>query len=300
MSTVGSWSTFRCDTEERLSCPRLAHSLRALRWALAGRQSIGRAGIEKPATQRVHEEDQQLFELVAEQVAAALDRANQVAEKRVNDYLSGAMAWASDLAHDINVDVGYIRNRAYWLREREPNITAQGKQWAREIDERAGELAIKARDDSSERAEVSVQLSDFLEKKVRDWQVRACPDTTISYDWGSTPMPVSVYPEQVWKAVRHLLRNAIEAMAYKGQLWLRLRPFSPEQVELQVENDGPDIPPTVRQRIFREPYSSKEGGMGLLIAKKLVEGMSGTLRLLPSQPSRGPIFAIRLAECRRP
>ena len=38
----------------------------------------------------------------------------------------------------------------------------------------------------------------------------------------------------------------------------------------------------------------KDAGMGLLIAKKLVEGMDGTLRLLPSQPDRGPIFAIRL------
>ena len=65
-------------------------------------------------------------------------------------------------------------------------------------------------------------------------------------------MPVSVYPEQVWKATRHLLRNAIEAMDYKGQIWLRLRPFGTQQVELQVENNGPDIPPAVRQRIFQE------------------------------------------------
>ena len=90
--------------------------------------------LKSPQLRAFTTEDEQLFELVAEQVAAALERANQVAEKRVSDYLTGATAWASELAHDINVDVGYIRNRAYWLREREPNITVLGKQWAREID----------------------------------------------------------------------------------------------------------------------------------------------------------------------
>ena len=76
------------------------------------------------------------------------------------------------------------------------------------------------------------------------------PDTKISYDWGDTPTPVSVYPEQVWKAVRHLLRNAIEAMAYKGRYRYGYA-FGTEQMELQVENDGPDIPQAARQRIFR-------------------------------------------------
>ena len=38
--------------------------------------------------------------------------------------------------------------------------------------------------------------------------------------------------------------------------------------------------------------------MGLLIAKKLVEGMDGILRLLPSQPGHGPIFVIRLKQAR--
>ena len=78
---------------------------------------LGALVLKSPQINAFTKEDAQLFELVAEQVAAALDRANQVAEKRVSDYLTGAMAWASDLAHDINVDVGYIRNRAYWLRD---------------------------------------------------------------------------------------------------------------------------------------------------------------------------------------
>lgn len=242
------------------------------------------------------EEDRRLFELVAEQVAAALERANQVAAKRVNDYLTGAMAWASDLAHDINIDIGFIRDNAYRIWTREPGITEQGKRWAREIDAKASELKDKARDKDSERISVPTDLSAFLRRKLVEWQVRACPNTEISSDWGETAMMASIYPEQLWRALRHLLRNALHPMEYRGQIWLRLRSGDPDRVELQVENSGPDIPPDVRQRLFREPYSTKDqgGGMGLLIADMLIKSMGGTLRLEPSQPGRGPVFTISL------
>jgi signal transduction histidine kinase len=245
-------------------------------------------------------EDERLCELVAHQVAVALERASEVAEKRVSDYLTGAMAWAADVAHDINVDVGYIRYRTSWLlgavQEEEQ------REWVREIDQRAGELADKARDDRSERKEAPVLLSPFLEKKVREWHVRHSPDTRIVYDWCSdAEVAVKAYPEQIWKAVRHLLRNAIEAMHHQGRIDLRLHPVASEMMELQVENSGPDIPPEVRERIFREPFTTKNsenGGMGLLIAKMLLEKMNGSIKLLPSQPGRGPIFAIRVPQGR--
>jgi signal transduction histidine kinase len=243
-------------------------------------------------------DDERLCELVAHQVAFALERANQVAEKRVNDYLTGAMSWAADVAHDINVDVSYIRYRASWLRDAAQD--EEQKEWAIEIDQRAGELADKARDARSERTEAPILLSGFLERKVQEWHVRHSPATKIHFDWGGpTEAPVFVYPEKVWKAVRHLLRNAIEAMDYKGQINLRLQPVGCQQMELQVEDIGPDIPPAVRERLFREPYSTKSGvmgGMGLLIAKMLLENMNGSITLLSSQLGRGPVFAIRLPQ----
>lgn len=244
-------------------------------------------------------EDEQLFELVAEQVAATLERANQVAEKRVKDYLMGAMAWASDLAHDINIDVGLIRDNAYRIWDRDPGVTEEGKRWAREIDAKASELKDKARDAGSERELMPTELGPFLEKRVENWQARACPNTKIDCDWGDKPLLVSVYPEQLWRAVRHLLRNAIEAMERKGQIWLHVRSLESDRVELRIENIGPDIPLDVRRRLFREPFSSKgkkEGGKGLLLAKLLIEDMKGELSLLPPLEGHGPIFSIRLLQ----
>jgi GAF domain-containing protein len=259
---------------------------------------LGVLVFKSPKRDAFSQEDQEWFELVAEQSAVAIERANQVARKRVDDFLTGATAWASEVAHDINVDISYIRNRAYWLRERMPEVTAQGRQWAKEIDERAGGLANKARYERAERARETLRLAAFLEHKVQEWQVRACPATKITYEWGDTPLWVAVYREQLWRAVRHLLRNAVEAMDYRGEIWLRLRSLPLNRVELLVENSGPDLSPLARQKLFREPYSSRanehERGMGLLIARVLIEQMGGTIRLLPARPGRGPVFSLWL------
>ncbi|MBU6351702.1 MAG: GAF domain-containing protein [Chloroflexi bacterium] len=259
---------------------------------------LGVLMLKSPKRDAFSQEDQEWFELVAEQIAVAIERANQVARKRVDDFLTGAMAWASEVAHDINVDISYIRSRAYWLRERMPEVTAQGRQWAKEIDERAGMLANKARYERAERARETLRLAVFLEDKVQEWQVRACPATKITYEWGDSPAWVAVYREQLWRAVRHLLRNAVEAMDYRGEIWLRLRSLPSNRVELLVENSGPDLSPLARQKLFREPYSSRanehERGMGLLIARKLIEQMGGTIRLLPARPGCGPVFSLWL------
>lgn len=248
------------------------------------------------------EQDRLLFKLVAQQTLIALEREEQVAEKRISDRLTGVMAWASELAHDINVDIGFIRDHAYRIWARDPGVTEIGKRWAREIDERAGELKDTARDAGSERDMIPIYLDDFLEKKVNEWQVRACPNTKIDFEWGEQSIPVYIYPEQVWRAVRHLLRNAVEAMERKGQIWLRLRLIDSEYAELQIENSGIDIPPEVRQRIFREPFSDKGKGrgMGLQISRMLIKDMGGKLRLLPPQEGRGPVFSIQLVRAPAP
>ena len=225
-----------------------------------------------------------------------------MARKHVDDILTRATAWAAELAHDINVDINYIRNRAYWLRERMPEVTTQGRQWAKEIDERAAVLANKARDERAERAYKVLPLAGFLEEKIREWQVRACTATEIVYEWEDTSVCISVYPDQLWRVVRHLLRNAVEAMGYRGKIWLRLRLLPSNCVELLVENNGPDLSPIARQQLFHGLYSSKpnghERGMGLLLAKKLIEQMDGILCLLPAKPGRGPVFALQLPRSR--
>ena len=258
---------------------------------------IGVLVLKSDVSNAFSKEDEHLFELVARQIAAALERAEQVQKRRVDDYLKGAMAWASELAHDVNIDIGLIRDDAYRIWSRTPLPSEQVQMWARRIDAQAAELKDKARDTISEREIIDLRMSELLEERIGKWQPRVCPNTEIQYDWKDTSLQVSVYPEQLWRAVRHLLSNAVTAMNRRGTIWLRSYLGDSRTVVLQVENSGPDIPPEVRQHILREPFSTKkEGGMGLLLANMYIENMGGTLHLEPLPGTYGPVFTIRLPQ----
>lgn len=242
--------------------------------------------------------DQYLFELVAQQVALAIDRAKQHADQiRFKDTIAGATAWAAEVAHTINNEVGYIRNRAYWLRD-EPGMSEDALQYVQEIDVSAERLAGAVRSARAGQATPEAfALDEMLQKRIAQWQSNSCPESVkVEFSVGSPAIMVYAHREQLWRAVRHLLRNAVEAMNGQGTLTLSLTYLDASQAELQVKDTGPGIPAPLQQRILREPISSKGAnrGIGLLMARFMIESMGGSIDLLSSPSGCGAVFAIRL------
>jgi signal transduction histidine kinase len=63
---------------------------------------------------------------------------------------------------------------------------------------------------------------------------------------------------QVWT---NILDNAIDALGGKGQITVRT--YAKEgNVFVEIQDDGPGIPPEIQQRIFEPFYTSKEPGVG--------------------------------------
>ncbi|HOV65282.1 MAG TPA: HAMP domain-containing sensor histidine kinase, partial [Spirochaetia bacterium] len=90
---------------------------------------------------------------------------------------------------------------------------------------------------------------------------------------------------QVWM---NLIRNAAEAMKFKGVLEIRTE-IQGENAAVSVIDSGPGIPEEIRERIF-EPFftTKKEGegiGLGLDICKRIVELHRGTISF-QSRPGR--------------
>ena len=52
-----------------------------------------------------------------------------------------------------------------------------------------------------------------------------------------------------------------------------------EGFHIAVENNGPPIPPELKEKIFEERFSTKgeERGMGLAIVREIVESVGGTI-----------------------
>ncbi len=99
---------------------------------------------------------------------------------------------------------------------------------------------------------------------------------------------------QVEQALINLVRNAAEATLETGGgvriRWGREGMF----VNIEVEDDGPGIAST--ENLFVPFFTTKPGGsgIGLLLARQVIEAHGGSLRLVNRESSRGAIAVVRL------
>ena len=97
-------------------------------------------------------------------------------------------------------------------------------------------------------------------------------------------------------AVVNLIKNAFDAMPRGGTLTITTR-ASGDQVDVDVEDTGSGIPEEIRTRIFEPFFSTKPihqgSGLGLIIAKEVVERSGGTMEFT-SQTGAGTTFRIHV------
>ena len=102
---------------------------------------------------------------------------------------------------------------------------------------------------------------------------------------------------QVQRAIQNVVINAIQAAAEKkGQVSVDCaqKDF---YVDLRIEDNGAGISPSQINRIFDPYFTTKQAksgtGLGLYIAKKVVEDHHGSIKV-ESTPNVGTVFTIRL------
>ena len=99
--------------------------------------------------------------------------------------------------------------------------------------------------------------------------------------------------QQVWQ---HLILNATHATARRGAIMIGLRTYN-NQAEIRITDFGCGIAPDIKDRIF-EPFfttraSGEGGGMGLSIAKKIIEQHHGSIEV-ESKVGDGTTFTVNL------
>ncbi|MGH9847222.1 MAG: ATP-binding protein, partial [Blastocatellia bacterium] len=111
------------------------------------------------------------------------------------------------------------------------------------------------------------------------------------------PAGILVYAdaERVERVLGNLLANAVQAMPQGGRVEIGAT-GSDGHVRIDVVDDGPGVPPEIRERLF-EPFIShgKQGGtgLGLAIARGIIEAHDGRITLADSN-GRGAHFVIEL------
>ena len=113
-------------------------------------------------------------------------------------------------------------------------------------------------------------------------------------------MVVRVDPEQIYRALFNLVRNARQAIVAGGDPG-RITVAATETANewrITVTDTGPGLPPKAREHLF-QPFQggARKGGtgLGLVIAAELVRGHGGTLKLCETGES-GTMFEIRLPQ----
>jgi signal transduction histidine kinase len=101
-------------------------------------------------------------------------------------------------------------------------------------------------------------------------------------------------PGKLRTAFRNIIANAVEAVSRKGVIRVRLENRG-SVISVAVTDSGCGMTAETAARVF-EPYFSTKGsgtGLGLPIAKKIIEDHGGTIAV-ESEPGRGTTVTVEL------
>ncbi len=135
---------------------------------------------------------------------------------------------------------------------------------------------------------------------------RAWSDERIEFRLEGTPhLHARLRPDLLAQVLAALLRNAAEAIPEDraGRVVVAARPAEDGRIHLTVTDDGGGMTPEVLRRAF-EPFFSTKGegkgsGLGLPVARALVESLGGELRL-ESRLEAGTTATLSLPEATPP
>ncbi len=110
----------------------------------------------------------------------------------------------------------------------------------------------------------------------------------LSFEVEGTPRPVHGDPVLLSEALQNLLDNAARyGCADGGAIRVQLR-YADDEVLLAVEDDGPGVPETERERVFERFHRAGDGvddgcGLGLTIVREIAERHGGRASLAASR-----------------
>jgi two-component system sensor kinase FixL len=224
--------------------------------------------------------------------------------------LSAVGTMASALAHELNQPLTAVANYLEASRDLIDSPDPDMKEILREaLSEaavqavRAGEIVRKLRSYVS-RGEVDahpVSLAPVLADAIALSKIsRDRADMPVKADIAKGIDRVLADPIQIQQVVINLIRNAMDALADKPDGAIQLRAFladEPGFVAIEVCDNGPGLPPEMKQTVFKPFATTKSQGMGLglSICQTIVEAHGGTIRVV-SPPLGGSCFRFTLRQ----
>ncbi|MHA1614171.1 MAG: sensor histidine kinase, partial [Candidatus Thorarchaeota archaeon] len=126
-----------------------------------------------------------------------------------------------------------------------------------------------------------------FEELIKEVAVTSIPDD-ISLEFGELPL-LNCDRAKMVQVVQNLLQNAFEH-GKATSITISSKPDR-DGVSVMITNDGIPIPDDFRERIFEESVSLKQnGGLGLIIVKRIIEAHGWEISLEQVQPTTFKIY----------
>lgn len=218
-------------------------------------------------------------------------------EERILDQTQANRELVRNLAHEIRNPLGGIRGAAQLLDAELDR--ADLREYTRVVMHEADRLqSLMDRMLTPHRLPQvgALNIHEVIER-VRSVMLAEYPDALVVKRDYDTSLPLLIGDrEQILQAMLNIVRNAAQAMEGNGQIVLRTRIARSvtlarrryrQAITLQVIDNGPGIPDSVRERVFYPLVSAREGGsgLGLTLAQTFVNQHHGTIEF-DSVPGR--------------
>jgi len=218
---------------------------------------------------------------------------------RLADYTDYLRTLAGKLSHEIRTPLTIVRSSLENL-ESEP-LSAGARAYvarAREGSERLG--AIVQAMGAATRVEEAIRAAErtrfdlaALLTSATQAYGDAFPQRSFRLEGAASPCEVHGAPDLLLQALDKLVDNAVDFSPPGSTIRLRLRDEGGEEVAVEVENDGPPLPPEAGARLFESLWQHRRGddgrphfGLGLYIVRLIAEFHGGQARAvdLPKPP----------------
>jgi len=259
---------------------------------------LGVLALERPKLNGFSEDDQVLVKMVGQQISLAIERAQQNEALDFKSSVAAQTAWAADIAHDINNEVGNILTYAYLITE-EVDRTSPLLEFADQIERSALNL-LSAGPWSSEPDRI-IELDHYLETHLPALARQRA--LSAKFKPGAPGIQIKANLAEFERVLKQLLRNADRAMSEtndkndKRIVMTTRAEKNTGVVNILFQDFGPGVKDEIRDSIFQRSVTTKakgRGGYGLLLTRQMVEDMRGEIKLLPSRAGQGAVFSIQL------